>query len=229
MSSELPSQPDPAPPRLAPLEEDRPRLEDEPLDAIVFDVHPALAPAHSVYKYPYGPAGDNPFQVRPEGIYRKPPVFSFQFMEVPADYVVPQRFGLSAILGIMTALAVLFGIMRWLEAHPFWYLFLGAQTVVICLVQMFHGKTPRKASAIAGAILAPLFILGWGSWSRGPNEPGLVLCLVVMAVPFGGFLGYLNGTCAAGIFLVMDKLEPYLQGQRPLIPAWRSSPTLPAS
>ena len=31
----------------------------------------------------------------------------------------------------------------------------------------------------------------------------------------GAFLGYLTGTCAAGIFLVMDALEPYFQGQRP--------------
>jgi hypothetical protein len=203
------------------------RPEDQPLDALVYDVHPALAPGGLFADYAYGPPGESPFRARPREIYRPPPGFSLGLNNPPAQYVVPQRFGLSAILGIMTALAVLFGIMRWLEAEPGWYLFLGAQSIVICLVQMFHGKTPRAASAAAGAILAPLFVLGWAWLSRHSVPAAGVLCLMVCSVPLGGFLGYLNGTCAAGIFLIMDKLEPYLQGQRPI--AAGSSPPVHAS
>src|SRR6266513_1959139 len=73
---------------------------DEPLDAVVYDVHPA-------------------FVVRPEDIYRPPPLFSIQ--TEPARYKVPQRFGMSAILGIMTALALLFGGFRLLNAEPVVY------------------------------------------------------------------------------------------------------------
>jgi hypothetical protein len=36
--------------------------------------------------------------------------------------------------------------------------------------------------------------------------------MVPFSVPIGAFLGYLIGTCAAGIFLAMDYWEPYLQG-----------------
>jgi hypothetical protein len=36
---------------------------------------------------------------------------------------------------------------------------------------------------------------------------------LLFGVPIGAFLGYLTGTCAAGIFLIMDYLEPYLQWQ----------------
>lgn len=207
MSTELSSQPE--------LPASRP--EDEPLDALVYDVHPALA-AVANYRYAYAPPCENPFQERPEDVYRPPPLFSFEFRPPPGQqYVVPQRFGLAEILGVMTALALLFGIMRWLDSDPVWYLFLGAQSIAICLVQMFHGKTPRKASAVAGAILAPLFVLGWAWFSRREVHVEAVLCLMVACVPFGGFVGYLNGACAAGVFLVMDKLEPYLQGQRPVI------------
>src|SRR5439155_26239308 len=107
---------------------------EQPVDAIVYDVHPA-------------------FVVRPEDLYRQPPLFSFQ--TEPAQYKVPQRFDMSAILGIMTALAILFGGFRLMNAPPVVYLFFGIQSVVICLFQMFNCKMPRAASVIAGAITAP--------------------------------------------------------------------------
>ncbi|HEX5105307.1 MAG TPA: hypothetical protein VFV87_15915, partial [Pirellulaceae bacterium] len=199
---------------------------DEPVDATVYDVHPALVQQPA---YPYGrptardtapvdltdPRGENPFRMREPESHRRQAVFSFPVAQ-PARYKVPERFGMSAILGIMTALALLFGGLRLLDAYPAIYLFFGLQAVVICIVQMFYGKTPRAASAIAGAIILPAFILlGAMSERRGPPLSG-VLCLMTMGVPIGAFLGYLTGTCAAGIFLVMDALEPYLQGRRPV-------------
>jgi hypothetical protein len=168
---------------------------DEAMDAVVYDVHPATV-------------------IRPEDLYREAPLFSFQ-PPAPAEYKVPQRFGMAAILGIMTALAILFGGFRLMNAEPVVYLFFGVQSLVICLVQMFNGKAPRAASVVAGAILAPLFAprlfaTDVGMW--GPWRPVITAVLVVLGVPVGAFLGYLTGTCAAGIFLVMDYLEPYLQG-----------------
>jgi hypothetical protein len=213
--------------------------EDTAIDAIVFDTHPALAAVRSVWTdsrgespfapspvdayyadYPYAaetksePVGEA-FQLRPEDVYRPPPTFQLPQLLNKADYVVPQRFGLSAIFGITTALAFLFGCMHWLECPPGVYLFLGLQSVVICLVQMFHGKTPRIASAIAGAVIALVFVLGsvWLFSHRSPH-PLEIFALAVLSIPIGGFLGYLTGTCAAGVFLIMDKLEPYLQGER---------------
>lgn len=226
MSPELPSQPE------SPADQPQSAV-DEAIDAIVYDVHPALAPRpqpRNRYEYPYGaPAPTaSALEVRSRDVYKPPAFFNFDFEEAPAQYVVPKRFGLSAILGIMTALAILFGAMHWLDAMPVWYLFFGAQSIVICIVQMFHGQSPRKASAIAGAIMGPLFMLGsaWLTAWYNSNAAGL-LCLTLMMVPCGAFLGYLNGTCAAGIFLVMDKLEQYLQG--PADDATPPSSALPAS
>ncbi|MCI0360396.1 MAG: hypothetical protein L0211_18120 [Planctomycetaceae bacterium] len=227
------------------------RPEDEAIEAIVYDVHPALlqpglAPRRAAMAYPYGPqvqvvrptddtthaVGENPFHVRPQDLYREPAqsLFHFDFTESKVDYVVPPRFGLSAILGMTTALAILFGCMRFLDAAPAWYLFYGFQSIVICVVQMFQGRSPRRASAIAGAILGPLFLLGTAIVLWGEQvEAGFVLFLVVMMVPCGAFLGYLNGTCAAGIFLVMDKLEQYLKGESTATDSPISPPAVPAS
>jgi hypothetical protein len=116
---------------------------------------------------------------------------------------------MSAILGIITALAVLFGGFQSYNAHPVLYLFFGMQAVIICLAQMLYGKAPRAASAITGGLLLPIFVIGWISlWDRR-NAQGL-LCLLLGSVPIGAFFGYLTGTLAAGVFLVMDAAERFL-------------------
>jgi hypothetical protein len=140
------------------------------------------------------------------------PGWSFHAPET-AQYVVPRTFGMSAILGIITALAILFGAFHFYDAHPLLYLFFGVQAIVICVAQMLYGKTPRAASAISGGLLLPAFVLvSIGLFSRWRVEGAL--CLMVVSVPTGAFFGYITGTMAAGVFLVMDSAER-------LLTAWR--------
>ena len=40
-----------------------------------------------------------------------------------------------------------------------------------------------------------------------------IVCMTIGFVPFGALLGYITGTCAAGVFLVMDAAENYFKGQ----------------
>jgi hypothetical protein len=185
---------------------------DEPLDAFVEG--PASAPL---------PIDDNPYASRIQPLRLPPPagsdnqVIRVAFLRfkppTPARYMVPRRFGMSAILGIVTALAILFGGFRLLNAPPAVYLFFGLQTLVICFAQMLHGKAPRLASSLAGAVLAPLFLMPiiaseMHHWERRGLPAAMIsIFLLVFGVPIGAFLGYLTGTCAAGIFLVMDYLE----------------------
>lgn len=180
---------------------------NEPLDAEVLD-QPPVAWWQS---YPDPTGGGSPFAPGVSDLF-----WSLGFRVQTPAYVVPQRFGLSAIWGIITALCVLYGGMHWIEAWPVFYLFAAVQVLIVCLVQMFHGKTPRIASAITGAILAPLFLILSAFFA--PGEVGLeIICgAFVVLVPFGAFLGYLTGTCAAGVFLVMDKLEPWLNTPPPV-------------
>src|SRR5262245_31385315 len=141
---------------------------DEPLDAIVHEIHPAFLPQD----YPYGPKAatlprptSDPLSAWPEfgGVVpwlgRAADQY-FAAVQRPPDFVVPKTFGMSAILGIMTALAMLFACLRWVDAWPVFYFFFSALALVICLAQMFYGKTPRLASIVAGAITLPLFSLG---------------------------------------------------------------------
>jgi hypothetical protein len=126
-------------------------------------------------------------------------------------YSVPKRFGLASLLAIITALACLFGALRLVDTPPVIYLFLGTQVMVICVAQMFYNAEPRRASMIAGAILMPTFLAAAAIFVPGPDIGG-VLCMTVPGILFGAFAGYLIGTCVAGIFLLMDRLEPYLPG-----------------
>jgi hypothetical protein len=201
-------------------------LGNEPMDAIVYDVQSAVIasqprPADYSRDYPYGP----PQPTSPAGTVPLPDALRwasdssiwliqtaenfFTAVQQPPDFAVPKTFGMSAILGIITALALLFAALRRLDAEPVYYFFFSVLAITICLAQMLCGKSPRLASIIAGAIILPLFTILAAFFNLG--AAGGVLCLSVVLVPFGAVLGYLTGTCAAGIFLVMDYLEPYLQ------------------
>jgi len=221
MSPEYMAQPEREDGLLSAHAESNPGAPEQALDAIVYDVHPALLPRPADF-YPYAA---RPPVTRPayEPNSYQPNILQSLRLLVPvhveaptaAQYVVPRRFGMSAILGIMTALALLFGWFHWSEAHPVLYLFFGVQSLLICLAQMFYGQTPRAASAIAGAIILPIFIIAAALFSDGRTSGGLV-CFLFVSVPTGAFLGYITGTMAAGVFLVMDAADAYFTGSRDL-------------
>ena len=130
----------------------------------------------------------------------------------PKVYAVPKRFGLLAILVITTVMGVLFGGLRLHDAPPSLFLLLGLMALAICLVQMFYGKDPRRASVITGAILSPLIYVPVAIYEGHPLP--LIFGLAISYVFLGGFAGYLMGACAAGIFLVLERVEPHLPGGR---------------
>ena len=186
---------------------------DQAVEAIVYDVHPALAQRD----YPYGRPVTNSARDLDQPLTQLLEAASggvasvIESMSRKPDYVVPRRFGMSAILGIMTALAAIFGALHWLSAEPVFYAFFAIQSLTICIAQMLHGQTPRKASIIAGAVILPLFTLIAANFSEQPVDGAF--CLIIPFIPCGAVLGYLTGTCAAGIFLVMDKAEAYFKGE----------------
>ena len=135
----------------------------------------------------------------------------FTALQRPPDSVVPRTFGMSAIFGIMTALAVVFALLRWLDSYPLFYFFLSALAIGICVAQMLCGKTPRLASVAAGAIILPLFMLIAAAFA-GDLPDWAALLVAVLLAPLGAVLGYLTGTCAAGVFLIMDYLEAHRLG-----------------
>ena len=119
------------------------------LDAVVLE--------DSQVPYAYSP------QPSWQGKYPLPYQSQFPFQPpLPREkvYSVPKRFGLAALLALITALGCLFGALRLVETPPVIYLFLGLEVMAICVAQMFYNAEPRRASMIAGAILMPIFIAG---------------------------------------------------------------------
>ena len=124
-------------------------------------------------------------------------------------YRVPQRFSIAEILAMMTVFAFLFGALRYFRAPATLYLFLGTQAVVVCLVQMRFGSVPRGASMLVGCVFLPVW--AWAATTFGgldfPSSFQGTVTDVLIAVLFGGLLGYCTGALAAGVFLVMDMFD----------------------
>jgi hypothetical protein len=127
------------------------------------------------------------------------------------QYTVPKRFGMAAIVALLTTFGILFGTLKYWEAHPVVYLFVASEIVAVCLAQILFGAAPRGGSVLTGAILLPF-------WAALTTEQPLwmpthiyVLCCVFLFA-FGGLLGYCIGAMAAGFFLVMDLVDPMLPG-----------------
>lgn len=129
-----------------------------------------------------------------------------------AQYQVPSRFGLTAIIGLLTVLSLVFGglnLLRfYLEIPATVYFFAAAQVLGICIAQMFFGSAPRMISVLVGAVLLPIFILS--SLDLRGATFAILSILVVVCGLFGALVGYCTGTLAAGFFLVMEWLEPIL-------------------
>lgn len=126
---------------------------------------------------------------------------------LPDTYRVPERFGLAAILALMTLMSVLFGMLRWLEAPAPVFIVLSLLVLVISLVQMRWGWVPREGSMAAGAAVLTLSV-----FVGALVEGGLMsLSWLIVASPClavgGALLGYLTGTVLAGIFLILDRLD----------------------
>ena len=125
-------------------------------------------------------------------------------------YRATPRFGLAALLGLMTVFAILFASLRHLDAPNVLYPFFGTLGFATGLAQMRWGGMPRMASVGAGATLLPLWIVGFAIWWAPRRWNSYVFeftCSLAFAVLIGGFLGYLTGAVVAGVFLLADKLE----------------------
>lgn len=136
---------------------------------------------------------------------------------VPTQYVVPKRFGLSAIIGLVTMFAVMFGAINLLQAQitefdlsPTMHLFFGLELMIIWIGQMQFGQAPRRISTLVGAILLPVFVY------FSVNLPAAANWTLILVVLFflGGLIGYCLGAVAAGLFLVIDWIGSYLPSSR---------------
>jgi hypothetical protein len=126
------------------------------------------------------------------------------------QYKVPVRFGMAAIVALLTTFGVVFGVLKYIEAPPEVYLFVASEIAAVCLVQIMFGSMPRGASILTGAVLLPFWMT---IYLRSPPNwmtPGMVAMCYLFCFVFGGLLGYCLGALAAGFFLVMDLVDSAL-------------------
>jgi len=133
---------------------------------------------------------------------------------LPNPSGVPRRFSLGKLMLITAFFAVLFAVLRCLNAHPVVFVVVAGFVTVVGLSQaiLFSGKRPRRASVVAGAALGAL-VPAVGSlvlhFTEGPHlamhdlaigAVFFVVATLIYAV-VGGILGYLVGCLVAAIFL----------------------------
>lgn len=147
---------------------------------------------------------------------------------LPEAVGVPRRFGLDKLMLITAFFAVLFALMTWLGAHPVLFVSVSLFVVVVGLAQavLFSGKSPRKASIVAGSAVGVLGTAGgfvWVLWTeRGHLAIGDIFAITfgfaLMAIFWafsGGVLGYLAGCLIAGIFLRRTGTQAEADRRRP--------------
>jgi len=125
---------------------------------------------------------------------------------------VPHRFSIGTMMILVTAFAILFGVLKTLDVDPAAFavisIFIGG--IAACQSLMFKGKKPRLASVVGGVIMLGLIdlVIGAVGLFSDPDFFGhapiviLLATMVVQAVVLGGPLGYIIGCFVAAIFLV---------------------------
>ena len=90
---------------------------------------------------------------------------------------------------------------------------------------LFKGRNPRRASILTGMVLGLLItavvaVLRWRYWGYGSINltwRWIVLFIVstILSAICGAIAGYLAGGATAGVFLLLNKVQPPLDAEEP--------------
>lgn len=151
-------------------------------------------------------------------------------VELSSATAVPRVFSIGAMMTMVALFALVLALLGSLDAVPSIYGVVSVLFAAVTLAQpvLFHGRQPRKASVLAGAIVLPIaaavaLTVEW--LLRDSYGPPLAAFLVlgVFCIPLGGFLGYCLGTLAAGVFLLMEHLARRRAARIETFTLWEAS------
>jgi hypothetical protein len=147
---------------------------------------------------------------------------------------VPRRFGVAALLVIVTMYAVLFAAMQTVQTlvhqrDPLLFVMVAIFVTGVGLSQavFFKGHNPRKASVLTGIVLAApmtlVALLRRPLIDRSAFIEALVVVFCYVLSGFGALAGYLVGGAIAGVFLLLNKVQPPLDDPEDEGPAARKN------
>ncbi|MGO8689916.1 MAG: hypothetical protein ACLQLG_09795 [Thermoguttaceae bacterium] len=133
---------------------------------------------------------------------------------------MPRRFGTSVVLIIVTMYAVLFAAMQTVQVlvhqrDPVLFVMVTIFVTGVGLSQavLFHGHNPRKASLLTGFVLGTAIALARFILERraGQSDEQLVTVVFYVLSGFGALGGYVVGGAIAGVFFLLNKVQPPLE------------------
>ena len=159
--------------------------------------------------------GANPYRSPPKQLTMEEivrtvaPGYRWDHVE-PDIYSVPRRFDLASMFSISVAFALLFSIMRALDAPPLLIASFAIffTSVGVAQAMLFNGNKPREASIIAGLVCGFMLVL-WAGYLIGNvmESIPMALCSIIWTPIVGYFVGTING----GIWLITDYLRTWLE------------------
>ncbi len=128
---------------------------------------------------------------------------------------VPRRFGVGSLLIVTAAFAMFLGAMQALHVDPIAMGLVAAYVAVVGIGQavLFGGKAPRRASVLVGILF--LLVVGLANMVHAvvTNRPFLgddifieFAGTVFLSIVYGAPFGYIAGTLAAGVFLIIERV-----------------------
>lgn len=129
-------------------------------------------------------------------------------------YSVPRRYDLASMFSISVAFAVLFAIMKAMDAPPSTIMLAGFFFTVVGVAQalLFGGEKPREASILAGLAAGPCSVIVYALVEG--VRPSTAIASSMCAIVWAPVAGYLAGTTIGGIWLIADYLRKWLEGRR---------------
>ena len=133
-------------------------------------------------------------------------------------YSVPRKLDLASLFVFTTGYGLLFALMNIANAGALNFAIVAGFFTCIGVSQaiLFRGKSPRKASCLAGAVyyFAILVIAGMSyGWPLSRILEGRVIAFVLMV---GTAAGYVSGASIGGVFLIADSLRTRLRSRTKL-------------